>query len=153
MFQKLSKKSKKKFPSFFSFSLLTVEVGQLIFRYIPPYTSFLPTEEDGEASSSWENGQRGSKRRGWAKRLQLSQLSYLVICIVLICIIERKKMSQDPLNFNVLNIVIEVIRQVSTPMIANNSPPRSLTFACHPEHVGLLIHDQVSIRKLDFFFH
>ncbi|XXG51459.1 hypothetical protein AAC387_Pa03g0015 [Persea americana] len=81
----------------------------VVMMYIPPYTSFLPTEEDGEASSSWENGQRGSKRRGWAKRLQLSQLSYLVICIVLICIIERKKMSQDPLNFNVLNIVIEVI--------------------------------------------
>ncbi|RWR75214.1 putative cation transporter HKT7 [Cinnamomum micranthum f. kanehirae] len=67
--------------------------------YLPPYTSFLPTEEDGEASS-WENGQRGSKIRGWAKSLQLSQLSYLVICIVLICIIEREKIAYGNVGFS-----------------------------------------------------
>jgi hypothetical protein len=40
----------------------------------------------------------------------LSQLSYLVVFVIVICIIERDNMKQDPLNFNVLNITIEVIR-------------------------------------------
>lgn len=88
----------------------------IFFRYLPPYTSFLPIgEEDGEVSG--ENCQRGSRRRiGLAKSLQLPQLSYLVICICAICITERKNLSQDPINFSVLNIVIEVIRQVSIPI-------------------------------------
>ncbi|PKI38401.1 hypothetical protein CRG98_041181 [Punica granatum] len=41
--------------------------------------------------------------------LNLSQLSYLIIFIILICITEREKLKTDPLNFNVLNITIEVI--------------------------------------------
>ncbi|KAE8125960.1 hypothetical protein FH972_020720 [Carpinus fangiana] len=41
--------------------------------------------------------------------LMLSQLSYLAMFIILICITERHKMKEDPLNFNVLNITIEVI--------------------------------------------
>ncbi|RWR75212.1 putative cation transporter HKT7 [Cinnamomum micranthum f. kanehirae] len=71
----------------------------VVMMYLPRYTSFLATEEDGEASS-WENGQRGSEIRGWAKSLQLSQLSYLVICIVLICIIEREKIAYGNVGFS-----------------------------------------------------
>ena len=43
--------------------------------------------------------------------LVLSQLSYLVIFIILICITESKSLKEDPLNFNVLYITLEVIRQ------------------------------------------
>ena len=45
--------------------------------------------------------------------LIFSQLSYLAIFIILICITERQKMEEDPLNFNVLNVTIEVIRYIS----------------------------------------
>ncbi|XP_028208451.1 probable cation transporter HKT7 [Glycine soja] len=41
--------------------------------------------------------------------LVLSQLSYLVIFIILICITESKSLKEDPLNFNVLYITLEVI--------------------------------------------
>lgn len=40
----------------------------------------------------------------------LSKLSYLAIFIILICITEREKLKEDPLNFNVLNITLETIR-------------------------------------------
>ena len=43
--------------------------------------------------------------------LLVSQLSYLVIFIILICITESKSLKEDPLNFNVLYITLEVIRQ------------------------------------------
>ncbi|GJV27064.1 sodium transporter HKT1-like protein [Tanacetum coccineum] len=72
------------------------------FRYLPPYTSFLPVAEE----SCEQGSKRGSKG---IESLKFSQLSYLVIFIILVCITERKQMVQDPLNFNVLSIVVEVI--------------------------------------------
>ncbi|KAF8400188.1 hypothetical protein HHK36_013484 [Tetracentron sinense] len=71
--------------------------------YLPPYTSFLPDEVD-------EQCPRSSQRRGQLlQNLIFSQLSYLVIFVILICITERTKIKEDPLNFNVLNIVLEVV--------------------------------------------
>ncbi|XP_061368872.1 cation transporter HKT1;3-like [Gastrolobium bilobum] len=79
----------------------------VVMMYLPPYTSFLPMKEDEQDSESCD---RMKKRRGKVlENLIFSQLSYLVIFIILVCITERKKLKEDPLNFNVLNIVIEVI--------------------------------------------
>ncbi|WJX26089.1 hypothetical protein P8452_15064 [Trifolium repens] len=78
----------------------------VLMMYLPPYTSFLPLKYDKRNSSS----KRMKKRRGKVtENLILSQLSYLVIFIILVCITERKKLKEDPLNFNVLNIVFEII--------------------------------------------
>ncbi|GAV83358.1 LOW QUALITY PROTEIN: TrkH domain-containing protein, partial [Cephalotus follicularis] len=70
--------------------------------YLPPYTCFMPIKDQEE--------------RGWRRsmgkivdNLLLSPLSYLVIFIMLVCITERERMKNDPLNFSVLNIVVEVI--------------------------------------------
>ncbi|XP_028768394.1 sodium transporter HKT1 [Neltuma alba] len=76
--------------------------------YLPPYTSFLPVKKgkNGEGNSD----QRKRKRRGiLVENIKMSQLSYLLIFIFMICITESKDLTQDPLNFNVFNIVIEVI--------------------------------------------
>ncbi|XP_038696901.1 sodium transporter HKT1-like isoform X2 [Tripterygium wilfordii] len=73
----------------------------VVMMYLPPYTLFLPTKQQTDDPS-----QRG----GFVECVLFSQLSYLVIFIILICIMERDKMKNDPLNFNVLNITFEVIR-------------------------------------------
>ncbi|XP_071729713.1 sodium transporter HKT1-like [Rutidosis leptorrhynchoides] len=74
----------------------------VIMMYLPPYTSFLPI---GESVKQGRNN-RSSKA---IENIIFSQLTYLVIFIILVCITERKQMIEDPLNFNVLNIVVEVI--------------------------------------------
>ncbi|KAK9048723.1 hypothetical protein SSX86_032310 [Deinandra increscens subsp. villosa] len=80
----------------------------VVMMYLPPYTSFLPL-------SAKQGGRRNSdQRKKKSKRILLeniifSQLSYLIIFIILICLTEQGSIQDDPLNFNVLNIVVEVI--------------------------------------------
>ncbi|KAF5748655.1 hypothetical protein HS088_TW04G00613 [Tripterygium wilfordii] len=74
----------------------------VVMMYLPPYTLFLPTKRQADVKKS----QRTS---GFVENVLFSQLSYLVIFVILICITERDKMKNDPLNFNVLNITLEVI--------------------------------------------
>ncbi|XP_031373663.1 probable cation transporter HKT7 isoform X4 [Punica granatum] len=76
--------------------------------YLPPYTSFLPVNGDGERSHATA-GKRLKIQGKITESLVLSQLSYVAIFIITICITERDKMKEDPLNFSVLNIVVEVI--------------------------------------------
>ncbi|OWM86925.1 hypothetical protein CDL15_Pgr015961 [Punica granatum] len=78
----------------------------VIMMYLAPYTSFLPIKE-GDGKDQANSGRKG--RWSLMECLNLSQLSYLIIFIILICITEREKLKTDPLNFNVLNITIEVI--------------------------------------------
>ncbi|KZV44761.1 hypothetical protein F511_36579 [Dorcoceras hygrometricum] len=91
--------------------LSTVAPAVLVFfivmMYLPPYTSFLPMKSNEE--------QIPAQQEKWRKRAAiqdfvLSPLSYLAIFIIAICITERERIQQDPLNFSVLNITIEVIR-------------------------------------------
>ncbi|KAL0344939.1 UNVERIFIED_CONTAM: putative cation transporter HKT7 [Sesamum radiatum] len=79
----------------------------VVMMYLPPYTSFLPIKRDGQ--SQLESEGKKKPRETFADNLILSQLSYLVIFIILICFTERKSMKEDPINFSVLNIIIEVI--------------------------------------------
>ncbi|KAJ0017558.1 hypothetical protein Pint_12203 [Pistacia integerrima] len=75
-------------------------------RYLPPYTSFLPRRYQEKDS---ENCKQENEKKGFVESLILSQLSYLVMGIIIICITERDKIKNDPLNFNVLNITLEVM--------------------------------------------
>uniref|UniRef100_M4C929 Uncharacterized protein n=1 Tax=Brassica campestris TaxID=3711 RepID=M4C929_BRACM len=80
----------------------------ILMMYLPPYTLFMPftikkkNKKEEENDSGYE---KGGKKSG----LLVSQLSFLVICIFLISITERQKLRRDPLNFNVLNITLEVV--------------------------------------------
>ncbi|CAI9766009.1 unnamed protein product [Fraxinus pennsylvanica] len=78
----------------------------VVMMYLPPYTSFLPVKRDPQ----WQiDCQERKNQRRVGENFILSQLSYLLIFIILICITERKKIKEDPLNFSVLNITLEVI--------------------------------------------
>ncbi|KAK1315969.1 putative cation transporter HKT6 [Acorus calamus] len=78
----------------------------VVMMYLPPYTAFLPIKDNDDSSKIHNQENEG---RNFLKVLMLSQLSYLVIFVILICITEQQKFSEDPLNFNVFNIVFEVI--------------------------------------------
>lgn len=85
----------------------------VIMMYLPPYTCFLPREDQEEEDQYPELfnklGEKKKRRERILENTIFSQLSYLVIFIVIICITERQKMKDDPLNFNIFNIVLEVI--------------------------------------------
>ncbi|KAI3902601.1 hypothetical protein MKW92_017124 [Papaver armeniacum] len=81
----------------------------VVMMYLPPYTSFLPLIKDERSIIGTCDQRKKRRRRALVDNLLFSQLSYLVMFIVLICIVERKKLKDDPLNFNVFNITIEVI--------------------------------------------
>ncbi|KAJ8767436.1 hypothetical protein K2173_017480 [Erythroxylum novogranatense] len=84
----------------------------VVMMYLPPYTTYFPEKE--EEKWSLETGGKQRKRESRIKNfvvewLLFSQLSYLAIFVILISITEREKMKNDPLNFNVLNVTLEVV--------------------------------------------
>ncbi|KAJ0082262.1 hypothetical protein Patl1_12321 [Pistacia atlantica] len=97
--------------SVFDLSIISPAMMTLfvVMMYLPPYTSFLPRRYPKTDSKNGKLKKKGKKR--FAENLILSQLSYLVISTILVCITERQKIKEDPLNFNVLNIIVEVIRE------------------------------------------
>ncbi|KAH9322779.1 hypothetical protein KI387_017418, partial [Taxus chinensis] len=94
----------------------TVIVLYVIMMYLPPYPLYvegdaknvkpLPmTRGEGSAESNSSHDESISMQ---FEKLFLHDLCYLIIAVMLICITERDKLIQDPLNFKVVNIVFEV---------------------------------------------
>ncbi|CAN6269195.1 unnamed protein product [Urochloa humidicola] len=77
----------------------------VLMMYLPPYTTWFPFEEN----STTTDHSTESQGIRFLKSTVLSQLSYLTIFVIAICITERRKLKEDPLNFNVLSIVVEVV--------------------------------------------
>lgn len=86
-----------------------VLVVHMAMMYLPPYTSFLPVKGVEEYREDIDPLGKKNERGKFAENVIFSQLSYIVIFIILICITERKSLKDDPLNFNVFNIAFEVI--------------------------------------------
>ncbi|WVZ13883.1 hypothetical protein V8G54_011449 [Vigna mungo] len=76
----------------------------VVMMYLPSYTTFLPVMEEEEDDAK-------RKRKNAVECVVFSQLSYLAIFIILVCMTESKSLKDDPLNFNVLSITLEIIRQ------------------------------------------
>ncbi|KAK1290128.1 Cation transporter HKT2 [Acorus calamus] len=67
--------------------------------YLPAYTSFLPL-----------GTKQGKQRKGrLIEFLHLSQIAYILVFVILVCIIEKNKMRDDPVNFSFLNVLFEVV--------------------------------------------
>ncbi|KAF7010748.1 hypothetical protein CFC21_025120 [Triticum aestivum] len=79
----------------------------VLMMYLPPYTTWFPFE----GNSSTKDHPKHEEARGikLIKSTILSQLSYLTIFVIAICVTEREKLKEDPLNFNLLSIVVEVV--------------------------------------------
>ncbi|PPS07054.1 hypothetical protein GOBAR_AA13593 [Gossypium barbadense] len=103
----------------------------VVMMYLPPYTSFLPTKYQKKEIE--KGSQNESAGKSILDCVLFSQLSYLAIFIILICISERQKLKEDPLNFNVLNITIEVVN-MSILRKSQHSIPLS------PSYPPLLFH-------------
>ncbi|KAL2928855.1 Sodium transporter HKT1 [Bienertia sinuspersici] len=82
----------------------------IVMMYLPPYTSFLPIKDEEKEYPNMLGLCKGEKkRRKILKNILFSQLSYIAIFTIIICITEKQKIRDDPLNFNVFNIAFEVI--------------------------------------------
>ncbi|KAM3369731.1 hypothetical protein ACQJBY_017547 [Aegilops geniculata] len=78
----------------------------VLMMYLPPYTTWFPF---GESSSVKGHPREETQGVRLFKSTLLSQLSYLAIFVIAICVTEREKLKEDPLNFNLLSIVVEVV--------------------------------------------
>ncbi|VAI56318.1 unnamed protein product [Triticum turgidum subsp. durum] len=79
-----------------------------VMMYLPGYTSLLPNYDD-----RYSKAEKRYSRKGLLEDWIFSQLTYLAIFVMLICITEREALTTDPLNFNVFSILFEVVRQVT----------------------------------------
>ncbi|MQM22324.1 hypothetical protein Taro_055375 [Colocasia esculenta] len=87
-----------------------VLVLYVVMMYLPPYTTFmLVKHDDQEAKSVDVSGKEEKRRKALMESLVFSHLCYLAVFTILVCITEREQLTRDPLNFNVLYIVIEVV--------------------------------------------
>ncbi|KAM3369726.1 hypothetical protein ACQJBY_017544 [Aegilops geniculata] len=78
----------------------------VLMMYLPPYTTWFPFEESSGVKDHPREETQGVRL---LKSTLVSQLSYLAIFVIAICITEREKLKEDPLNFNLLSIVVEVV--------------------------------------------
>ncbi|XP_071740589.1 sodium transporter HKT1-like [Rutidosis leptorrhynchoides] len=76
-------------------------VGFIGLMYLPPLTTYSPVQDK-------ENRQTREQKKSFVEYILFSQLTYLFIFTILICMSERRKMDADPINFSVLNIAFEV---------------------------------------------
>ncbi|CAH8321047.1 unnamed protein product [Eruca vesicaria subsp. sativa] len=80
----------------------------IVMMYLPPYTLFMPltTVEKFKKEGEHYPGNEGKRKKTGCF---ISQLSFLAICVFFISITESQNLRRDPLNFNILNITLEVI--------------------------------------------
>ena len=80
-------------------------------RYLPPYTLFMPLTTIKKYKEEVED-HTGNEEKRKKTGFFVSQLSFLAISVFFISITESQNLRRDPLNSNILNITLEVIRYI-----------------------------------------
>ncbi|KAL9260632.1 Sodium transporter HKT1-like protein [Drosera capensis] len=107
-----SRHSGENIVDFFSLSS-AILVLFVVVMYLPASTILIPTatkpemETTGNVISSNKNLKKNTMMI-MLRNLKVSPVFNMAIFIIVICITERQSMKQDPLNFNVFNIILEV---------------------------------------------
>nr|BAE44385.1 high-affinity potassium transporter [Phragmites australis] len=77
----------------------------IVMMYLPSSTTFAPPNRDDKR----KDDKVVPKRRSLVQNLAFSQLGCNIIFVMVVCITERRRLRNDPLNFSTLNMIFEVI--------------------------------------------
>ncbi|KAJ4816102.1 High-affinity potassium transporter [Rhynchospora pubera] len=80
----------------------------IFMMYLPSSATFLPLKED-EEERSVEPKENSRGITIITKILLLPQVVCVIIFVIVACIIERRRLQLDPLNFSALNVIFEVV--------------------------------------------
>jgi hypothetical protein len=80
-------------------------------RYLPSSATITPLKEDDEKRYVGEKENSG-KTATIVKMLMLPQVVCVILFVIVACIIERRRLISDPLNFSTLNVAFEVVRYI-----------------------------------------
>jgi hypothetical protein len=82
-------------------------------RYLPLWATFAPpTAADGDEKAKDDGERKAAAWGSWVENVSFSQLGCNAIFVIVICITERRRIRNDPLNFSLLKIMFEVVRCV-----------------------------------------
>ncbi|CAM0909716.1 unnamed protein product [Alopecurus aequalis] len=79
----------------------------IVMMYLPSSTTFSPPNGVGHPKIT--DGKMKSKKLSLVQNLAFSPLMCNIIFDIVLCITERRRLSNDPLNFSTLNMIFEVI--------------------------------------------
>ncbi|KAJ3696272.1 hypothetical protein LUZ60_001649 [Juncus effusus] len=80
----------------------------IVMMYLPSSTTFMPIEEE-EEKSYLEQKENSKGRRALIEKIIMPQFVCVIIFVIVACIVERRRLSRDPLNFSVLSIMFETV--------------------------------------------
>lgn len=75
-------------------------------RYLPSSATFAPPNGDTKTTDDNMEHRRGSL----VQNLAFSPLVCNIVFVIVVCITERRRLRNDPLNFSTLNMIFEVVR-------------------------------------------
>ncbi|KAJ3696526.1 hypothetical protein LUZ61_000231 [Rhynchospora tenuis] len=81
----------------------------IFMMYLPSSATFMPVKEGEEKKRIGEKDNSKGRITSVASMLILPQVVCIIIFVIVACILERRRLLLDPLNFSTLNVIFEVI--------------------------------------------
>ncbi|KAJ1699967.1 hypothetical protein LUZ63_008479 [Rhynchospora breviuscula] len=81
----------------------------IFMMYLPSSATFMPVKESEEKKHIGEKDNFKGRNTSVASMLIFPQVLCIIIFVIVACILERRRLLLDPLNFSTLNVIFEVI--------------------------------------------